>query len=104
MPDDLLNVREAARRLGVQPATLYDWLGRSRYGLLEIRGQQVTIDYLQGGAKGQGRIRIEAREVDRIVELMRVKPLIAPARRPPTPRVNYPGITVELGHPGRRVG
>lgn len=104
MDDPLLTPREAAARLGITVTTLYDWLGRSRYGLLEIRGQRVMIDYLQGGTKGQGRIRIEAHEVDRINELMRVKPRIVPARRPPLKRVNYPGITVKLGHPDRRVG
>ncbi len=99
MDDPLLTPRNAAARLGITVTTLYDWLGRSRYGLLEIRGQHVTIDYLQGGAKGQGRIRIEANEVERIRELMRVKPQIAPSRRPPLPRVNFPGINVPLGRP-----
>jgi len=80
MNDDLLSVREAALRLGIQPTTLYDWLGSSRRGLLEIRGQRVSISYLQGGAKGQGRIWLEASEVERIRELMRVKPTSAPVR------------------------
>ena len=99
MDNTLLNVNEAARRLGIRTTTLYDWLGRSRYGLLEIRGQQVIIDYLQGGAKGQGRIRISATEVNRLNELMRVTPQTIPARRPPTPQLSFPGITVPLGRP-----
>lgn len=100
MDDPLLTPREAACRLGITATTLYDWLGRSRYGLLEIRGQRVTIDYLQGGPRGQGRIRIEGREVERLKELMRVKPQVAPVRRSPTSR-SFPGITVKLGRPDR---
>jgi hypothetical protein len=99
MDEKLLSVSEAAQRLGIRPTTLYDWLGRSRYGLLEIRGHHVTIDYLQGGAKGQGRIRISATEVNRLNELMRVKPQTIPARRPPLPSLIFPGITVPLGRP-----
>ncbi len=46
MSDDLLNPREAAQRLGITVTTLYDWLSQSDYGLLKIRGEQVTVDYL----------------------------------------------------------
>ena len=99
MDDDLLNVREAAQRLGLRPTTLSDWLSQSDYGLFEIRGQRVTVDYLQGGPRGQGHIRIEAGEVERIRELMRVKLMVAPVRRPPIPRTSFPGITVKLGRP-----
>ena len=102
MDDELLDVREAAHRLGIRAATLYDWLGQSDYGLFEIRGQRVTVDYFQGGPRGQGRIRIEAGEVARLKELMRVKPTVAPVRRTPIPRTSFPGITVKLGHPDGR--
>ena len=97
--DDLLSPAEAARRLGVTVTTLYDWLGRSDRGLLVIRGLPVTVEYLQGGPAGQGRIRIERREAERVRELMRVRPQSIIARRPPTPQVRFPGITVPLGRP-----
>lgn len=100
--DELLTVRDAARRLGIQPATFYDWLGRSDYGLLEIRGRNVRIDYLQGGARGQGRIRIELAEVERVKGLLRVTPRIIPRRRPVVTPVSLPGITVKLGLPDFR--
>jgi hypothetical protein len=99
MPDDLLTTREAARRLGLSTASLYDWLAQSNAGNLLIRGQPVTIDYLQGGAKGQGRIRIEAKEIERLKDLMRVRPRPPAARRMPTPSNHFPGITVKLGRP-----
>jgi hypothetical protein len=99
MDDDLLTAQEAARRLGITPVTFYDWLGRSDHGLLVIRGQRVTVDYLQGGANGQGRIIISAGEVERIKELMRVRPRQLPVRQPSTRRESFPGITVALGRP-----
>ena len=97
MDDGLLTSEEAARRLGISRTTLYDWLAQSDAGSLMIRGQPVTIDYFQGGRRGQGRINLEAREVQRLVELMRVRPRPDRSRRPPTRRQHYPGITVELG-------
>ena len=97
----LLPPAEAARRLGITVPTLYDWLGRSDRGLLVIRGRAVTVDYLQGGPRGQGRIRIEAAEVERLKDLMRVRPAPAPPRRvPAAPPTAFPGITVPLGRPG----
>ncbi|QDU27238.1 hypothetical protein ETAA8_23250 [Anatilimnocola aggregata] len=99
MEDAYLKPTDAARRLGISVTTFYDWLGQSDYGLLEIRGERVRIDYLQGGAKGQGRIRIATSEVERIVELMRVQPKHLPERRPPVQRAAFPGITVPLGKP-----
>jgi hypothetical protein len=81
--------------------TLYDWLGRSDRGLLVIRGRPVTVDYLQGGPKGQGRIRVEAAEVDRLRDLMRVRPApVTPRRARAAPPTAFPGITVPLGRPG----
>lgn len=101
MAGDLLSAEEAARRLGVKRTTLYDWLGMSRTGSLVIRGQPVSVDFFQSGSKGQGSIKIESSEVDRIKELMRVRPRHVPQRRPPVHRDNFPGITVPLGRPDR---
>ena len=99
MDNELLPVQEAARRLGIAPATLYDWLGQSDHRLLLIRGRRVTVDYLQGGPKGQGRIRISVNEIERIKQLMRVRPQPLQVRRPPARRTSFPGITVPLGRP-----
>jgi hypothetical protein len=99
MSDALLTAADAAKRLGMSVATLYDWLGQSDRGLLIIRGQRVTIDYLQSGAKGQGRIQIEPEEVLRLKELLRVRPQPHYQRRPPVHQKSYPGITVPLGTP-----
>ncbi len=98
--EELLSAEQAAQRLGISTASLYDWLGQSDAGTLMIRGQAVTIDYLQGGPKGQGRIKIEAEEIERLKDLMRARPLRLPPRRPPVRREVYPGITVKLGRPG----
>ena len=98
---ELLTAREAARRLGIATASLYDWLAQSDVGALAIRGQAVTVEYFQGGAKGQGRIRIEAREVERLRDLMRVRPHAPVERRPPPPLHRYPGINAKLGRPDR---
>ena len=100
MENDLRSAPEAARRLGISTAGLYDWLAQSNAGALVIRGQPATIDYFQGGPRGQGRIKIKADEVERIKKLMRVRPGPARQRRPPTSRKQqYPGITVPLGRP-----
>ena len=99
MTEELLCANEAARRLAISPATLYEWLGQSDAGMLRIRGRPVTIDYLQGGPKGQGRIKIEAREIERLKDLMRVRPHPLRPRRPPVRPASYPGITVTLGRP-----
>ncbi len=97
--DGLFSSKDAASQLGISVASLYQWLAESDARTLIIRGQPVTINYLQGGAKGQGRIKIEAHEVERLKELMRVRPRPARQRRTPTQRHCYPGITVELGDP-----
>jgi hypothetical protein len=99
MADELLSAAEAARRLGISRASLYAWLGESDVGSFQLRGQPVTIQYFQSGARGQGRIRIEAREIDRLRDLMRVQPSSLPVRRPPVEQAHFPGITVKLGHP-----
>jgi hypothetical protein len=101
MPDELLSAKEAARRLAMAVTTLYDWLGQSDRGLLLLRGQPVTIQYLQGGPAGQGRIRIQASEVERLKDLLRVRPHPIRPRRPPSRPDSFPGITVVLGRPDR---
>jgi hypothetical protein len=101
MSDELFSAQEAARRLGISVTSLYDWLGQSDRGLFLIRGQSVTINYFQGGPRGQGRIRIEAVEIERLKELMRVRPRSAPPRRLAIRRDALPGITVKLGRPDR---
>jgi hypothetical protein len=99
MDDELLTTRQAAQRLGIARASLYAWLAQSNAGALVIRGQPVTIDYLQGGPQGQGRIRIAAQEVRRLQDLMRVCPSAPRPRRTPVVRPSFPGITVRLGRP-----
>ncbi len=99
--DALLPAPTAATRLGISVTTLYDWLGQSDRGVLVIRGQRATIEYFQGGPRGQGRIQIEAVELDRLRELMRVHPQRAIPRQLPVRRDHFPGIKVPLGRPGR---
>jgi hypothetical protein len=99
MSDELLSTTETARRLGVSRATLYAWLGESDNGCFLLRGQPVTIQYLQSSARGQGRIKIEAQEVARLRDLMRVHPSPQTVRRPPIKQTRYPGIDVVLGRP-----
>jgi hypothetical protein len=99
MADELLSTAEAARRLGISRASLYAWLGESDVGSFQLRGQPVTIQYFQSGARGQGRIRIEAGEVERLREMMRVKPSPQLLRRPPVQQTHFPGIKVKLGYP-----
>jgi hypothetical protein len=101
MTYDLLSADESARELGISRATMYQWLADSDAGALVVRGQPVTIDYFQGGANGQGRIKIERREIERLRDLMRVKPRPQTRRRPPTWMQSYPGITVKLGRPAQ---
>jgi hypothetical protein len=102
MSQQLLSAKLAAERLGITVTTLYDWLGQSDCGLLVIRGQSVSIRYLQSGAKGQGKIQIESSEIDRLRELMRVVPQRAIPRRHHLNSEQFPGITVPLGRPERR--
>ncbi len=102
MSDELVSAKECARRLGISVTTLYDWLGQSDRTLLVIRGRSVTIDYFQGGPQGQGRIRIGSAEIERLRELMRVRPTHAPLRRSPIRRDSFPGITAKLGRPDDR--
>jgi hypothetical protein len=97
--DELLNTTEAARRLGISRITLYDWLAQSNSGMLMIRSQSITVDYLQGGAQGQGRIQIATAEIERLKEAMRVQPQRQTRRRSRSRPQHYPGINVPLGRP-----
>ena len=99
MPSPLLSTQAAAMRLGVSVATLYDWLARSNAGEFMLRGRHFTIDYYQGGPRGQGRIQIEETEIERLREAMRVHPQPVRQRHPPVRIQHYPGITVPLGRP-----
>jgi hypothetical protein len=99
MPVSLLSAKEAAEQIGLTRSTFYGWLGLSDHGLLVIRGQPATIRYYQGGAQGQGKIQIEAAEIERLQELMRVVPQKPTRHRSPTSRNSFPGITVPLGRP-----
>ena len=94
-----LSAKEAAQCLGVTVATFYGWLSQSDAGTFEIRGQSITIIYYQGGRRGQGRIKIDARELERLLQAMRVRPQPQPKRRQPIKQQHFPGITVQLGHP-----
>jgi len=100
---DLLTVQEAACRLRIAVPTLYDWLGQSDHGRLLVRGELFTIRYYQGGPRGQGRITIEAQEIERLQQAMHVtnsaqRPA---AQRAVLPAHAFPGITVKLGRPTR---
>ncbi len=99
MSDQLLTSHEAAKRLGLSVASLYEWLARSDSGEFILRGTPFTINYYQGGARGQGRIQIETSEIDRIKAAMRVRPKAVPKRRQTVQSMHFPGITVPLGKP-----
>ena len=99
MAQILRSAKEAAAQLNISVATLYDWLARSNAGEFQLRGRPFVIDYLQGGPRGQGRIQIEAAEIERLQEAMRVRPQPRLQRRAPTKPQIYPGITVPLGRP-----
>ena len=88
-----------AASLGLSVLTLYDWLGQSDAGEFEIRGQPVTIDYYQGGRRGQGRIKIDTREIERLLSLMRVAPKQARARKQSNRKTTLQHITTKLGRP-----
>ncbi|MGE3806659.1 MAG: DNA-binding protein [Gemmataceae bacterium] len=95
----LITAREAAQRLGIATPTFYYWLQQSDAGVFSIRGQSTTINYYQGGRKGQGRILIDEAELDRLKECMRVVCRRPVARRPAMRSRNLPGIVVPLGRP-----
>ena len=96
---ELLSSHQAASWLGISTATLYDWLSQSDAGTFAIRGQPLSINYYQGGRKGQGRIKIDRQEVERLLGLMRVSPRSTPVRQPPTKKASFQHITSKLGRP-----
>ena len=93
-----LTAEQAADALCIKVGTLYGWLEQSDVGELVIRGENVTINYLQGGARGQGRIFIDRNEIERIKNMMRVQPVVIPHRRQ-TINETFEHITVALGRP-----
>jgi hypothetical protein len=99
MTDELLSSSEAAARLGIAAATFYGWLSQSDAGDFVIRGEAVTIHYFQGGRKGQGRIKIAAAEVDRLLAMMAVSPRPTPKRQSPRPKSSMQHITATPGRP-----
>ena len=98
MADELLSTTDAARRLGISRSALYDWLSQSNVGQFMLRGQSVTIEYLQGGT-GAKDVWIEAREVERLKELMRFSRVRC--CRDDLPSKRTPGILVKLGRPNQ---
>ena len=97
---NLLSSKQAADMLGVSVLTLYGWLGLSDTGEFDIRGEPVTIEYYQGGRKGQGRIRVEESEVLRLLSLMRSTPKPQHKRQTPMKKSEpFRHITTKLGRP-----
>ena len=96
---ELLTAAEAADALGIRVSTLYDWLGQSDTGTFVLRSQPVTIAYYQGGRRGQGRIRIDRREVERLLGLMAATPHTLSRARCRTPTSPFQHITTPLGRP-----
>lgn len=99
MPDEFLNTADASKRLGITRSAFYAWLAESDAGSFRIQGQPVAIRYYQTGGRGQGRIRIEIQEIERLRDLMRVRPHHQLQRQPPVKQCQFPGITVKLGRP-----
>jgi hypothetical protein len=95
----LLNSKDAAAALGVSVLTLYDWLSQSDAGEFEIRGQPVAIGYYQGGRRGQGRIKIDTEEIERLLSLMRVAPKATRSRKRSERKSALQHITTKLGRP-----
>jgi len=97
----LLSSAEAAERLGITRSTLYDWLAQSDRGEFMIRGQLEAINYFQGGRRGQGRIKFEEREINRLLSLMQVQPKENKPRQSPKqkPKSEFQYIKVKPGRP-----
>lgn len=99
MKTTLIPSANAADLLGIAVQTLYEWLSQSDAGEFQIRGQKVTIDYFQGGSRGQGRIRLSEAEINRLIQLMRVQPKPILQRRTQTSKRTLQHITTRLGRP-----
>ena len=95
-----LSAAQAAGRLGIERSSLYDWLAQSNRGDFVIRGKSTTIAYSQSGAKGQGRILIDAAEVERLLQLMMVAPRVKAPRQTRQRPADLRHITTQLGKPG----
>jgi len=95
----LLTLRQAADRLPWSAETLRRRLSDSDRGVLIVRGQLVQIDYMQSGAKGQGRISIDEREVARLADLFTPRKAIV-ERKPHNKKHKGQYITVPLGRGG----
>lgn len=95
----LLSSAQAAERLGITVPTFYAWLAQSDIGEFKIRGESVTIDYLQGGRSGQGRIKVPEKEVQRLLDLMRVRPTRKRIVRAKPIKPGLKHITAKLGRP-----
>ena len=89
---------EAAARLGISRATLYDWLSQSNAGSFILCGVGVTINYYQSGRRGQGRIQIDASEIERLLSLMKITPDPLP-HRTVRKKPSLTHITAPLGRP-----
>ena len=99
MARETRTAQEAADDLGIGVSTFYGWLAQSDAGTFFLQGEHITIEYRQSGPQGQGRIQIDAAEVERLKQAMRVRPRLSRERRRPSVRQHYPGITVPLGRP-----
>lgn len=95
----LLTPTQAAAALGIERTTFYGWIGLARRGLLILRGRRFELAFRQTGAAGQGRILIEAGEIERLQDHLLVRPQLVIERRPRTPTREFPGIHVPLGRP-----
>lgn len=95
----LLTPAQAASVLGIERTTFYGWLGLARRGLLVLGGRPFDLTFRQTGAAGQGRILLEAAEVERLREHLLVRPRTFVERRPRLPTRSFPGIHVRLGKP-----
>ena len=99
MSHELLSSHEAAKRLGISRTTLYDWLSQSDSGFFVISGVAVSINYYQTGRNGQGRIQIEAKEIERLLSLMKVAPHSKRPLRTTRKKASLTHITATLGRP-----
>ncbi len=99
MTGKLLTSTEAAQRLGISTCRLYEWLTLSDRGDFVLRGVPITINYFQSGARGQGRIKIAAEEVERLLAQMRVRPAHRRRRRSRVQQPILQHITAKLGRP-----
>ena len=94
-----LSSNHTAKRLGISRTTLYDWLSQSDSGCFVICGVPVSINYYQTGRRGQGRIQIEAAEIERLLSLMKVSPNPKQLLRTTRKKASLTHITATLGRP-----